>query len=91
MVHVVALRQALRHGGFRDHGSGAVMATRLLNVSQVAEMLQLHPQTVREMARKGQLPAIKLGGRTSPYRFREAAIDAYLERLERRQGGGRRT
>lgn len=65
------------------------MATRLLNVAQVAAMLQLHPETVRTMARRGDLPAIKLGGRTSPYRFREAAIDAYLERLERRRGGGR--
>lgn len=67
------------------------MTTRLLNVAQVAEMLQLHPETVRAMARRGDIPAIKLGGRTSPYRFREAAIEAHLERLERRRGGGRDT
>ena len=69
-----------------------IMATpRLLNVAQVAEILGLHPETVREMARNGLLPALKLGGRTSPYRFRESAIDAHLEALEkrysRRRGG----
>jgi excisionase family DNA binding protein len=57
---------------------------RLLNVAQVAELLGLHPETIRHMARRGQLPALKLGGRTSPYRFRESAIDAHLAALERR-------
>lgn len=57
-------------------------SSRLLTVDQVAEMLGLHPETVREMARKGLLPALKLGGRTSPYRFRPAALEAHLAALE---------
>lgn len=58
------------------------MTARLLLVQDVADQLGVHPETVREMARKGQLPALKLGGRTSPYRFRQSSIDAYLDRLE---------
>lgn len=58
------------------------MAARLLNVAEVAEQLGCHPETVREMARRGDIPSLKLGGRTSPYRFRQASIDAHLDRLE---------
>ena len=67
-------------------------ANRLLTVQDVAEQLRWHPQTVREKARRGELPAMKPGGgRTSPYRFRQSAIDAYLAAAEarntRRTGG----
>jgi len=66
------------------------MATpRLLNVAQVAELLGLHPETVRQMAREKTLPALKLGGRASPY---SSAIEAHIDSLEarysRRRGGG---
>lgn len=66
-------------------------ANRLLTVHDVAEQFGWHPQTVREKARRGEIPAIKLGGRTSPYRFRQSAIDAFLAAAEarnnRRTGG----
>src|SRR5665647_1619506 len=86
----VSLRQTLRPGlsWARSFVPGMDqipgMPTRLLNVAQVAAMLGLHPETVRQMAREKSLPALKLGGRTSPYRFRESAIEAHLVTLERR-------
>ncbi len=55
---------------------------RLLTVHEVADQLGYHPETVREMARRGEIPALKLGGRTSPYRFRQSQIDAHLALLE---------
>lgn len=55
---------------------------KFLSVREVAELLGYHPETVREMARKKQLPAIKFGGRTSPYRFSADAIDAHIASLE---------
>lgn len=55
---------------------------RLLTVREVAEQLGYHPETVRTMARRGQIPALKLGGRTSPYRFRQAQIDVFLATRE---------
>jgi len=53
-----------------------------MRVRDVADYLDLHPETVREWARTGRLPASKPGGRTSPYRFRRSALDAWLERAE---------
>lgn len=57
-------------------------APTLLGVRDVAEMLDLHPETVREMARRKQIRAIKFGGRTSPYRFRPAAVDEFIAKRE---------
>lgn len=54
----------------------------LLRVADVARWLGMHPETVREWARSGRLPASKPGGRTSPYRFRQSAIEAWLARAE---------
>ena len=69
------------------------MSARLRSVMEVAEQLRIHPETVREMARRGDIPSLKLGGRTSPYRFRQSSIDAYLAGREaksvRRRSEGR--
>jgi excisionase family DNA binding protein len=54
----------------------------VLTVREVADLLRMHPETVREKARKGLLPAVKLGGSTSPYRFRRSSIERLLERSE---------
>ncbi len=55
----------------------------LMNVAEVATLLGVHSQTVREMARKRQIPSIKFGSRNSPYRFRPASIEAWLEEQEK--------
>ena len=65
------------------------MTTPLLNVRDVAEMLGIHPETVREMARRKQIRAIKFGGRTSPYRFRPAAVDEFIAMREAQTSGPR--
>ncbi len=58
-----------------------------MTAEEVAAYLDVHPQTVRELARKDRIPAIKIGGRTAPYRFRRTSIDAWLDKLEK---GGHR-
>lgn len=35
----------------------------LLTVEEVAELLQVHPDSVRRMMRQGRLPAVKVGWR----------------------------
>lgn len=59
-------------------------APTLLNVHQAAEYLGLHPETVREMARAGQLRGFRggSGGKTSPWRFRQAALDEHIALAE---------
>lgn len=45
----------------------------------------LNPETVRAMARRGEIPAMKVGrSRGSPYRFRRSSIDAWLDAAEKK-------
>jgi excisionase family DNA binding protein len=47
----------------------------LLTVKQVSDYLALHPETIRQMAREGRLPHIKVSNRL---RFRPADIEKWL-------------
>lgn len=47
----------------------------LWTVEDVAAYLKLQPETIRSMARRGELPAIKLG---KVWRFQRNAIDAMI-------------
>ena len=47
----------------------------LWTVEEVASYLKLQPETVRSMARRGELPAIKLG---KVWRFHKIAIQEML-------------
>lgn len=49
---------------------------RILTPEQVAELLQLHPFTVLNYIKQGQLRAARLG---RVYRIRESAVNAFLE------------
>jgi len=46
-----------------------------LTVNQVADMLGLHPQTVREKIKDGQIKAFKPG---KSYRIPAKAVDDYI-------------
>lgn len=48
----------------------------LLTVDEVAKFLRLKPETIRSMARRGDLPAIKLG---RVWRFKKSSIIQLLE------------
>ena len=50
----------------------------LLNSKQVAEMLDLSPDTVNELARKSVLPAFKTGRQ---WRFRKRDITSFKRQL----------
>lgn len=43
----------------------------VLNTEQAAELLKLHPTTVSQLARSGQIPARRLG---KEWRFRRSAL-----------------
>lgn len=46
-----------------------------LNVMQAAELLGYHPQTIRDLARAGKLPAFK---RRHAWYFNKAELETYL-------------
>ncbi len=48
----------------------------LLTVDEVAQYLRLEPGTVRAMARRGELPAVKVG---RMWRFKQASLQEYLK------------
>jgi excisionase family DNA binding protein len=53
-------------------------ADRWLTVEQVAELLQLNPETVRRWIRGGELPVLDLGGTKAGYRIRRGDLDAFI-------------
>lgn len=52
---------------------------KLLSVSDLAECIRFHPETIRKMARDGRLPHIKVSNRL---RFRSDEIDLWLRQRE---------
>ncbi len=52
----------------------------LIDAERAAELLQLHPKTVKKLAQAGALPGMKIG---RVWRFRESSLDAWMSaRLE---------
>lgn len=51
------------------------MSPELLNVEQVAKILQLHEMTVYRLVKDGKLPGFKVGGR---WRFHRSALDDWM-------------
>ena len=48
----------------------------LLSDTQASELLGLHPKTVARMARRGELPAIRIG---RYWRFRASALNQWID------------
>jgi len=54
----------------------APIGERLLTIREAAEVLRLHPRTVREYVKRGEIEGRIIGGR---YRFRRCDLDAFFE------------
>ena len=52
---------------------------RMLNVSEVADMLHVHPNTIRLWSKIGVLKAYRIGKRRD-YRYRIDDIESFLHR-----------
>ena len=46
----------------------------LLDSTQAAKLLNIHPKTLKRMARKGEVPAIQIG---KLWRFRTSSLDMW--------------
>ncbi len=49
----------------------------LIDAAQTAQILKLHPVTVREMASRGAIPGMKIG---KVWRFRASSLDEWVTR-----------
>jgi excisionase family DNA binding protein len=56
---------------FSQNGDNPSITDPLWTVDDVAQYLKLQPETIRSMARRGELPALKLG---KVWRFQKDAI-----------------
>jgi excisionase family DNA binding protein len=50
----------------------------LLDSQQAAELMHVHPQTVKRRARRGEIPGLKFG---KVWRFRASGLEAYIRNL----------
>lgn len=56
------------------------MTKKLLNINEASEQLGMHPQTVRELLRRGDLAGVKMPGLRGRWRVEPAAIDRFIKR-----------
>lgn len=47
----------------------------LLDCTQAAELMKVHPESIKRLARAGKIIAAKMGG---VWRFRTSALEAYI-------------
>lgn len=62
---------------FMDADTNQRMDRDIMTVQEVAQYLRLNDVTVYRLARKGEIPAIKIGG---SWRFRKDLIDEWFKR-----------
>lgn len=61
-----------------DRKKWAEVFEPLLDSQQAADLMHLHPESVKRLARTGTIVAVKIGG---VWRFRVSALEAYMEKL----------
>ena len=52
----------------------------LLDSQQAADLMHIHPETVKRRARRGEIPGMKLG---KVWRFRASGLETYIRNLMR--------
>lgn len=62
-----------------DKERGIVSDEALMDTSQVAHYLNMHPKTIVSMVERGELKAYKVGRH---WRYRKSDIDAFLEQRQ---------
>ena len=61
---------------------GATMTEeKIYTVRQVADILQVHPRTIRRMIARGEIRAFTIG---DDYRIRQSALEAVMQEIDRR-------
>lgn len=59
------------------------MPTRLLTVTEVARLLNEHPETTRTRLRRGEITAVKKSeGSRAAWRVSEKAVEAFIHRRQ---------
>lgn len=59
-------------------GHGALMEP-LIDIPEAAKLLRIHPVTLREKAKRGEIPGLQIG---RAWRFRVSTLNAWIEARE---------
>jgi excisionase family DNA binding protein len=62
----------------RDLKNGPHEFEPLMDSQQAGELMHLHPESVKRLARTGEIIAAKMGG---VWRFRVSALEAYMQKI----------
>lgn len=73
-----SLKTTSLESGSPGHALPNATTDPLWTINEVAGYLQLQPETVRGMARRGELPGIKIG---KVWRFRKSAVKNLFQEL----------
>lgn len=65
--------------------TGAMTEEKFYTVKEIANLLRIHPRTVRKMIAEGELEAIKV---RDEYRIRQSALDALMQRKPKKDRQG---
>jgi excisionase family DNA binding protein len=76
LADIKALNHTAMVKGFSPRSTSAVNFEPLLDVTEAAKLLRIHPKTLRTKARCGEIPGIQIG---RVWRFRASALDRWLE------------
>ncbi|NYF91359.1 helix-turn-helix domain-containing protein [Tunturiibacter empetritectus] len=61
-----------------DQMKAAEIFEPLLDSQQAAELMRVHPETVKRRARRGEIPGLKFG---KLWRFRASGLEGYIRNL----------
>lgn len=67
----------------KENEQHLILKGMILTVSQIAEYLQVDEHTVYRLAKRGEIPAIKVAGQ---WRFKKDLIDKWLEEGSLKKG-----
>ena len=64
------------HGHAAEGMSASLQFEPLLSDTQAGKILGLHPKTIQRLARRGEIPAVRIG---RYWRFRASALNSWIE------------
>jgi len=71
--------------GFQTSSGRTYEFEPLLDCIEAAELLRMHPESLKRLARAGRIAAAKMGG---VWRFRASALNAYMQEMTEKTRSG---
>jgi len=77
-IEILGFSHRIESSDFTDFASFAVALKPFYSIHEVASLLNIDEETVRRKVKRGEIPAIRLGGRAG-YRIERSKIRDFIE------------